>query len=225
MELTQGQQRLAFVIIVIGLAGLGAYLIEGHHSGGPPAASATPTVSASASTPTPAASTAAPTNVPPSTVPAATPLPSTGGAAIYQWLPFTADELTAAARTATTFAKDYATWDYHESPAAYGAKLATVVTAQQAALLEGQYATLGVAQVRTAQKQVSTGGGTIQSISTFGSGPTITFVVAITTKVTSTKPAKAQTTPWALTMIVQGGSWQVDNMQPAGVGDQGQGGS
>jgi len=38
MDLTPGQRRLVFVVIVIVLVGLGFYLIQGRGSGGTPAA-------------------------------------------------------------------------------------------------------------------------------------------------------------------------------------------
>ena len=111
MDLTPGRQRLVFVVIVIALVGLTSYLIESRHSGGTPAAAPSP----SASTPQSSASTPAGTQangVPPSSVPAATPVPTASGAEIYQWLPFTAADLSAAAQTTVTFAKDYSTWSY-----------------------------------------------------------------------------------------------------------------
>ena len=65
------------------------------------------------------------------------------------------------------------------------------MTAHEAATLEYDYGTPGVAGPRTADKQVSTGSGTIDSISSFGASPTsITFLVTISQQVTSTQPAK-----------------------------------
>lgn len=221
MEMTQNQQRLAFVVIVLVLVGLGAYLIEGHNSGSHAAASPTPTPSPTASAPAPSASASAPTDVPPSVVPAATPVSTAGGAEIYQWLPFTASGLLAAAQATSAFATDYVTWNYHESGAAYTAKMASLVEASQLTLIQAGYEAPGEVQQRAADKQVSTGSGSIQSINSFsGTGPTITFVVAITQKVTSTQPASTQTTQWWITMVQNGNSWQVHNFQPAGQGDQ-----
>src|SRR5579863_7911022 len=153
MELTTGQRRLLFAVVVIALAGLGFYLVSSRSSGGSPAASATSggtgTPAASASRQATSGSTAA--GVPPATVPAATPVATAGGAEIYQWLPFTAADLTAAARTTVTFAGDYATWSYTEDAAAYGAKMNGLVTAQEAATLVNDYGTSGVAGPRIAR--------------------------------------------------------------------------
>lgn len=218
MELTTGQRRLLFAVVVIALAGLGFYLVSSRSSGGSPASgSATP--AASGSHPATSGSTAA--GVPPATVPAATPVSTAGGAEIYQWLPFTAADLTAAARTTVTFAGDYATWSYAESVAAYGAKMSGLVTATEAATLENDYGTSGVAGPRAADKQVSTGSGTIDAISSFGSGnPTsITFLVTISQQVTSTQPAKSMTGQYTVTVVSSGSAWQVNDIELSGIGN------
>jgi hypothetical protein len=159
--------------------------------------------------------------VPPSTVPSATPVSTAGGAEIYQWLPFTAADLTAAAQTTVTFAGDYATWSYTEDAAAYRAKMNGLVTAQEAAALENDYGTSGVAGPRTADKQVSTGSGTIDSISSFGSNPTsITFLVTISQQVSSTQPAKSMTGRYTVTVISAGNAWQVNDIELSGIGNQ-----
>src|ERR1700722_17656813 len=123
MELTTGQQRLLFVVVVLALAGLGFYLVSSRSSGSPPAAAPTP----GSTTASPATSGAAAAGVPPSTVPAATPASTAGGAEIYQWLPLTAAGLAAAAKTTLAFAADYAAWSYTEDSAAYGAKFGSLV--------------------------------------------------------------------------------------------------
>jgi hypothetical protein len=216
MELTTGQQRLLFVVVVLALAGLGFYLVTSRSSGGSPGATAPPP----ASTSHPAASGATAAGVPPSTVPAATPASTVGGAEIYQWLPFSAADLAAAAKTTVTFAGDYATWSYREDAAAYGGKLNGLVTAQEAATLENDYGTSGVAGPRTADKQVSTGSGTIDSISSFGGNPTsITFLVTISQQVSSTQPAKSMTGQYTVTVISSGNAWQVNDIELSGIGN------
>src|ERR1700739_802459 len=124
MELTPGRQRLVFVVIVLALAALGIYLIGmREHGGTPPAAPST-----SASTAVRAASATTP-GIPPSSLPTPTPVSTAGGAEIYQWLPFTPAELTAAAQTTVSFAKDYVTWSYTENETAYGATMSSLVNA------------------------------------------------------------------------------------------------
>ncbi|MGH3211200.1 MAG: hypothetical protein ACRDNO_25920 [Trebonia sp.] len=216
MDLTPGRQRLVFVVIVVALVGLTSFLIEHRHSGGTPAAAPTP--STSASTPSPAGTQGS--SVPPASVPAVTPAATAGGAEIYQWLPFTAADLSAAAQTTLTFAKDYSTWSYTESATDYAAKLGPLVSPHELALLESGYSTAGVAGPRVQDKQVSTGSGTIDSISSFGAGPVITFVVTVNQQVTSTQPA---TTPppqqYAVTVVSSGGTWQVNDLEQPGIGN------
>ncbi len=217
MELTRGQQRLLFVVVVLALAGLGFYLVSSRSSGGSPSAAASAPAGASAA----AASASTAAGVPPPTVPAATPAARAGGAEIYQWLPFTAADLAAAAKTTVSFAADYATWSYTENDAAYGAKLNGLVTAQEAATLENDYNTPGVAGPRAADKQVSTGSGTIDSISSFGSSnPTsITFLVTISQQVSSTQPAKSMTGKYTVTVVSSGNAWQVNDIELSGLGN------
>jgi len=216
MELSPGQQRLLFVVVVIVLAGLGIYLVSARHNG----TAATPAATATKS---PAASVAGGTaGVPPATVPPATPPTTTpGGANIYEWLPFSQADLTAAAKTTLAFAADYATWSYTEPKAAYAAKLAGLVTPQEAATLSYDYGTAGVAGTRAADKQVSTGSGSISSISSFGTGPTsITFSVAIAQQIASaTAATTSSASQYAITVESTGGGWQVNDIELSGLGN------
>lgn len=218
MDLTPGRQRLVFVVIVIALVGLTSYLIENRHSGGTPAAGPSP------STPQSSVSTSAGTQAngaPPSSVPAATPASTASGAEIYQWLPFTAADLSGAAQTTLTFAKDYSTWSYTESATDYAAKMAGLVTSQELATLTSGYSTAGVAGPRVTDKQVSTGSGTIDSIRSFGTNPvSITFVVTINQQVTSTQPATtAPPQQYAVTVVSSGSVWQVNDLELSQLGN------
>jgi hypothetical protein len=201
------------------LVGLGFYLIHGRGSGGTPAAAP----STPARTAAPAASTSSAAGVPPSVVPAPTPVSTAGGAEIYQWLPFTPADLTAAAQATTSFAADYVTWSYQEDTAAYVATMHGLVTATALTAVEAGYATPGVASMRSTEKQVSTGSGTIDSISSFGTsttGTSITFLVTINQKVTSTTQPTATTAPqYTVTVVSSGGAWQVSNINLSDLGN------
>jgi len=221
MDLSSGQQRVLFAVIVLLLAGLGIYLIgPGVHHGtaAPPA------------TPTPAPSTApavspssSPASVQPATVPATAPASSpaaSGGADIYQWLPFTQQDLNEAARTTLAFATDYETFSYTETAAAYRQKMASLVTAELAAALENAYATPGAAQTRNSQKQVSVSSGGIASIRAFGTGPaSITFVVNIAQQLASTKGTSTSTMQYAVTLVSAAGGWEVNDIELANQGN------
>jgi len=213
MELNTGQQRLLFGVVVVALVGLGYFLISGRHqsSAAPPPASpsATPAATGTAS-------------VPPATVPPPSPAATAaGGADIYEWLPFTQADLTEASKTVVAFAAAYDTWSYTESATAYGAKLAGLVTPQYAAALVYGYGTSGVAGPRMSDKQVSTGTGAIDSITSFGADPTsITFAVTITQQVTSTKPAASSDSVYTVTVEDDDGSWLVSNLELSSLGNQ-----
>ena len=217
MDLNPGQRRLVFVVVVLALAGLGIYLFQGRNSGGSPAAA--PSTSAPQSSAAAPASGGSGNSVPPSSVPAATPVSTAGGAQIYQWLPFTAADLSTASQTTLAFAKNYSTWSYQESVADYAAKFNGMVTAVELATLKNGYSTPGVAGPRVADKQVSTGTGTINSIRSFGAGPTITFLVTINQQVTSTQPASTQSNQYAITVASSGGAWQVTDIELSQLGN------
>lgn len=206
MDLSAGQQKALFAVVVVVLAGLGAYLIAspGKH----PATAPSPSVSPSS--PAQAAGS-----------PSAAPVPSPTGASsinIYQWLPFTEQELAQAAAVTTRVATDYNTFTYTETAAGYVAPMNGLITGQLSQTLKNGFATLGVAQTRTSQKQVSTGTATISSIRTFGSS-SITFVVATTQKLTGTNGTATSSTQYAVTVSGQGSSWQVYDIEPASAGN------
>ena len=217
MELSTGQQRALFVVVVILLAGLGIYLIgpAGHHG------------SSAAVGPSPSTSAAAATSAPPSAVqPVSSPAPTSsangasaaGSVNIYDWLPFTQQDLAQASQTTLTFAADYGTYSYTETPTVYAGKMTSLVTVEFAATLKADYAAAGLAAQRSAQKQVSSSSGGIASIRSFGSG-SITFVVNIAQKLTTTKGSATTTTQYAVTLVSAAGGWQVNDIQLATAGN------
>ena len=219
MEPSSGQQRLLFVVVVLVLAGLGVYLISGRTHNG---TAATPPASVSATSQAPQAPATSQAPQAPATTPASVPasVPTSGGKAdIYQWLPFSQQDLTEAARTTVAFAGDYGTYSYTETAAAYAGKMASLVTGELAATLKNAYSTPGVAAQRTAQKQVSTGSGGIASIRSFGPG-SITFVVNIAQRLATTQGTSTKTTQYAVTVVSAAGGWQVNDIELAGAGNQ-----
>ena len=185
MELSRGQQRLLFVVVVLALGGLGIFLLGSRHR------------------------TAAP----------ATTVGGGGGVNIYQWLPFTQQDLTAASRATVAFAADYENWSYTEPAQAYVAKMNGLVTTNLAASLQNSYATPGVAALRSAQKQISTSSGGIASIRSFGTG-SITFVVNIAQRLATTSGTSNSTKQYAVTVVSNATGWQVNDVELAGAGNQ-----
>jgi hypothetical protein len=224
MELSPGQQRGLFVVIVVVLAGLGAFLIGtgGDHgtSGAPaPSASATPAGGAQA----PVASGAAPPSVEPGTTTVPPPAGTTsakGQANIYDWLPFSQQDLTSAAKATLAFATAYGTWSYTETPTAYIDKLNNLVTGQLANTLKASYATPQIARQRAQAKQVSQGSGGIAQIRSFSSGSrSITFLVNIAQKLTSAQGTSTTTTQYAVTCVPGPGNWEVNDIEYASAGN------
>ena len=206
MDLSAGQQKALFAVVVVVLAGLGVFLLAPHssHPHASPSASARPSAPAAAAG-----------------SPSAAAVPSPVGSTnvnIYQWLPFTQPELAQAAAVATEVTTDYNTFTYTESAASYVARMNGLITSQLSQTLKNGYATVGVAQTRTSQKQVSSGTATIDSIRTFGSS-SITFVVTAAQKLTGTQGSTTRSVQYAVTVTGQGGTWQVYDIEPATAGN------
>jgi hypothetical protein len=136
---------------------------------------------------------------------------------IYSWLPFTQQDLAAAAAVTERFLVDYNTYSYTESAASYVGRMNGLITTQLASTLRGLYAQPGVAKVRTDQRQVSTGTGVINSIRAFGAS-SLTFVATGTQHLTTSKGASSGSAQYAITVTGSGSSWQVDNIELSSVG-------
>jgi hypothetical protein len=220
MEPTSGQRKAAFVLVVLVLTGVGAYLFVPSAFGAfrsgtaKPSRSSVPSAEKPASTPSGTAVTANP--APTAT---ATPAP-TGSAAsdIYQWLPFTPAGLAAAAGVATAFGDDYGTYSYSENAAAYVGKMQNLITPALSAVLASGYAAPGVASLRTSQKQVATGSAAISSLRAFGAS-SLTFVVTISQQMTDTQGGSKASEPYAVTVTGGGSSWQVSDIELAAAGN------
>ncbi|MCL2583986.1 MAG: hypothetical protein FWE35_16200 [Streptosporangiales bacterium] len=221
MDLSPGQQRGLFAVIVIVLAGFAIYIVTtGDRPGSQPAgqsASAAPSASA------PSAPAAAPSTAAPGAGTMAPPEGTTsdkGKANIYSWLPFSQPDLTSAAHATLAFAADYGTYSYTESPGTYIGKMNGVVTGQLASTLKASYASGQAASQRTQQKQVSQGSGGITQIRSFSSGSrSITFLVNIAQKMTSTQGPKTDTTQYAITCVPGPGNWEVNDIEYASAGN------
>jgi hypothetical protein len=210
MELTRAQRVLAFIGIVVVLGGTGAYLLisgHNHHAAATPSASPSATAHPSA--------TSAP--APPST-PAGSPTPAGSAPNIYQWLPFSQADLGQAARITEAFGAAYDTYSYRESPASYAASLHGLATSQLSATLARAYSTPGVASQRAKQRQVSTGRAVVNSLRTFGPS-SLTFVATIYQTLRTTQGTGQQNGQWAITVANNGGTWLVNDIEPASAGN------
>jgi hypothetical protein len=207
MDLSPGQQKAAFVLIVIVLAALGYYLVV-------PALTRSHDHSHAAGTPAPAVSASTqPASAPPTVVSA-----PQEGVNIYAWLPFTQQDLADAASVATRFGVDYDTYAYTESPSAYVAKMGDLVTSELAATLRSAYATEGVAALRTDQKQVSTGSAVIESLRAFGPS-SLTFIITAGQRLVSAGGTTNGSTQYAVTVTGSGSAWQVSDIELESAGN------
>lgn len=208
MDLSPGQQKAVFALVVVVLAALGYWLIVPRVSHSNAQAQPSPTPSPTASVPSPPAS--APTAV------TTTPAPA-GGVDIYSWLPFTQQGLAAAAAVTQKFLVDYNTYSYTESAADYVARMNGLITPQEATTLKGLYATPGVAKIRTDQKQVSTGTAAITALRTFGPS-SLTFIATGTQHLATAKGTSSGSAQYAVTVTGSGTSWQVSDIELSSVG-------
>jgi len=212
VDLSPGQQKAVFALVVVVLAALGYWLIlpKVSHSHG----QASPTLSAPAQSPNGSAS-APSQSVPPAAVPASPA--SSGGVDIYSWLPFTQQGLAAAAAVTEKFLVDYNTYAYTENAAGYVGKMNGLITTQLATTLRGLYSTPGVAKVRNEQKQVSTGTAVINSLRAFGAS-SMTFLATGTQHLVTPKGSSSASAQYAITVTGSGTSWQVNDIELSSVG-------
>ena len=214
MDLSPGQQKAVFVLVVAVLAALGYWLIlpKVSHSHGTAQAATSPSASASAP---------APSQIPSprgATPPTVTTSPAASGSVnIYSWLPFTQQGLADAAAVTVKFLVDYDTYSYTESPTAYVGTMKGLITGQLATTLGGVYSTPGVAQVRTGQKQVSTGTAVIDSLRAFGPS-SLTFIATATQHLVTSHGTSNGSTQYAVTVTTSGSSWQVNDIELSTVG-------
>ena len=205
---------LAFVVIVVLLGGTGAYLFipgvraalgQGSPASPRPTATGHPSHSA-APVPTSApSSSAAPTAAP-------------SAPNIYAWLPFSQSDLAKAAGVTEAFGAAYDTFSYRESAAAYVAPMRNLATTELTGSLARGYSTLGVASQRAKQKQVSTATAVINSLRSFGASSLI-FVVTINQRLHTTQGSSPGSSQWAITVVNNGGTWLVNDIEPAQAGN------
>ena len=116
------------------------------------------------------------------------------------------------------FGAAYDTFSYRESAASYQASMRNLATSELTGSLARGYSTLGVASQRTKQRQVSTAQAVINSLRSFGPSSLI-FVVTINQRLHTTQGTSQGSTQWAITVVNNGGSWLVNDIEPAQAGN------
>jgi hypothetical protein len=211
VELSPRQRTAVFIAVVVALAALGYYLVVPavtHSHGSAPNAASTRASTPSATEQT---QTAAPT--------IQASAAAAGGPDIYAWLPFTQQNLAAAASVAVRFSVDYNTFTYTESATDYTGAMGGLVTSQLAGTLRAVYQTPGVAKLRTSQKQVSTGTAVISSLRAFGPS-SLTFIVTAGQRLATSDGASTASTQYAVTVTGSGSSWQVSDIELQSAGNE-----
>jgi hypothetical protein len=208
MDLTSRQRQLVFAVTVLVLGGLGFFLLRSGTSAQHPAK--------------PPASPAAAATTPPAPTPIATQTGSSSTTSsqvnIYRWLPFTESQLARASSVVTEFSAYYGTYSYNETTADYIGRMQGLMASQLGQVIARAYSTPGVAKIRSAQKQVSAGSATIDSLRAFGPS-SLTFVVTVHQKITGTSPGQ-QSAQYAVTVSDGSGGWQVNDIELASSGNQ-----
>jgi len=212
VELSPRQRSALFAAVVIALAVLGYYLVVPAvtHSHRPAASTTGRATSGPTATAPDSAAAAAPT--------VAASAADAGGPDIYTWLPFTQQNLAAAASVAVRFSVDYNTFTYTESATDYIGAMGGLITGQLAATLRAAYQTPGVASLRKSQQQVSTGTAVISSLRAFGPS-SMTFIVTAGQRLATTKGTSSGRTRYAVTLTGSGGSWQVSDIELESAGN------
>jgi hypothetical protein len=212
VELSPRQRTAVFIGVVIALAALGYYLVVPAvtHSHGSAHAGAIPASTPSAAATTEQTQAAAPT--------VQASAAAAGGPDIYAWLPFTQQNLAAAAAVTVRFTVDYNSFTYTESATAYVGAMGDLVTGQLAGTLRAVYQTPGVAKLRTSQKQVSTGTAVINSLRAFGPS-SMTFVVTAGQRLATSNGTSDASTQYAVTVTGSGSSWQVSDIELQSAGN------
>jgi hypothetical protein len=211
VELSPRQRTAVFIAVVVALAALGYYLVVPavtHSHGSAQNAASTPASTPSATEQT---QTAAPT--------IQASAAAAGGPDIYAWLPFTQQNLAAAASVAVRFSVDYNTFTYTESATDYVGAMGGLVTSQLAGTLRAVYQTPGVAKLRTSQKQVSTGTAVISSLRAFGPS-SLTFIVTAGQRLATSDGTSTASTQYAVTVTGSGSSWQVSDIELQSAGNE-----
>jgi hypothetical protein len=206
VELSPARQKALFALIVVVLAVLGYFLVVPalhKHSTAAPA----PTPSASPSPSAPATTTSA-----------APVVAQSSGVNIYNWLPFSQQDLADAAAVATQFGVDFNTYTYTENADAYTGKMGSLITADLAATLQNAYSAPGNQSLRTGQKQVSSGTATIDSLRAFGQ-TSLTFVVILGQRLVSSNVTSTHSVSYAVTLTGSGSNWQVSDIEYASAGN------
>lgn len=210
MAQLRDRRGLAFAGVVVALAAVGVYLTLRPPSPGQSGTGAAPERSAAVVTTGPAE--------PPAGSPG--PRVSPGSFDIYKYLPFTRDQIAAAADAAQRFAVSYATYRYDEDPVSYAERLKGFTTAELGTVLSRDVTTPALVEQNRAGEIVSSGSAKVKNIRDMAGG-SIVFVVTVAQHITAKDGPQDRSSDYAVTLTQVGAEWKVFDMQPADLGQEG----
>jgi hypothetical protein len=139
---------------------------------------------------------------------------------IYEYLPWTREQLAGSADVARRFLAQYATHRHDEDPISYAERLRSFTTAELAESLTRTVTDPARVEQERADQVVSDGTAKIRSIRTFGEN-SITWVGTATERITAASGAKEVVQEYAVTTIQVGDAWRVYDFNPAEAGQDG----
>ncbi|GLU46814.1 hypothetical protein [Nocardiopsis ansamitocini] len=205
--LSDGAQRLVFGLLVVVLVAFGIYWSVGGFSDGGENAPSQEQAEAPDSSQQPVA-----------------PIPTTAAEEVelFDLFPFTEEELTAAAVSAQSFAEAYGTIDYSESPETYYGRMEQLATEEYAETLAQSSGAGAMWGERAESEAVSQGLADLRSIRGFDN-KSIVFVLKVQSITEDNDGATQNLGDFAVTVVREGGAWQVFDFQPADLGNLGEG--
>ncbi|PRY01936.1 hypothetical protein [Allonocardiopsis opalescens] len=219
-ELSDGQRKALFGVLVLVLVAFGGYILFFRPDGGQEvAAEPDPGAEAAAGAPS------TPAGPPPDAAePAEGGASASGGAEadVFAWFPVDREELLAAAAVAEEFAVEYTRFDYRESVEDAVARMNELSTEEFA----GGAASAGggaAREERVTAQTVTTSTATIDAVRDM-SASTVIFEVGVRTSTAEAGGAPQDDAENLLvTVVYEGGAWLVYDLAPADVGNQGEG--
>jgi hypothetical protein len=148
--------------------------------------------------------------------PATPPAAATPALAVI--LPFSPARLQAAAVLAGRFYASWDSWSWHQSPAAWLARLVPMTASELRPALAQAAGTPGVQAQRNATRQAATASTTAEQIRDLTPG-SVTIAVTVRQVITSTGGTTQATASFAVTLTPRGTSWAIWDIEPASAGN------
>jgi len=158
--------------------------------------------------------------------PAGSAVPTAGASArpeefdVYEYLPWSREQLAGSADVARRFLAQYATHRHDEDPISYAERLRSFTTAELAESLTRTVTDPARVEQERADQVVSEGTAKIRRLRTFGEN-SITWVGTATERITAASGSREVVHEYAVTTIQVGDAWRVFDFNPAEAGQDG----